>query len=31
MWINVGQLSEITDVWVYANSDDMVWHVGFVR
>jgi hypothetical protein len=31
MWINLGKFDEIEDVILYANTVDMVWHIGVIK
>jgi hypothetical protein len=27
-WINLGKLSSIESIFVYANTEDMIWRIG---
>jgi hypothetical protein len=31
MWISLGKLNEIENIIVYANTVDMVWHIGIIK
>jgi|GEM_PF-4888026 len=31
IWIYIGKLESIESIFIYANTIDMVWHLGIVK